>query len=138
MTGTPRKYELVRDPKMTLADGTVLYRIRALRKFSSLEPGDLGGWVQSEANLNHEGECWVADGGMVIENARVSEDATVWNSLVFGNARVSGNCIVFGDAQVGGSSVVAGMMGIVDGTFFVGDKVSLDLAATRPTTKRVR
>jgi hypothetical protein len=132
MTETPRKYELIRDPKMTIADGSALYRIRALREFSSVKLGDLGGWVQSESNLSHEGECWVADGGMVIENARVSDDATVRNSLVFGHAQVSGNCIVFGDAQVGGSSVVAGMMGIVDGKLFVGEKVLLDLTATRP------
>src|SRR5260364_283528 len=58
-------------------DGRTLYRIRALRDFKYVWIGQLGGYIEKEENLSHEGEAWVFD------NARVFGDARV-----FGNARV--------------------------------------------------
>ena len=121
-----KKYELLQSDRRTLGNGTVVYRIRALRDFWEVKAGELGGYVQSEDNLSHEGKCWVYGDAMVIEHARVSEDAHVSDSLVFGHAQVSGWCIVMGDAQVGGHSVVTGPMGIVDGRLTAGDGVRVD------------
>ena len=42
-----KKYELTNEIK-NLADGVVLYRIRALRDFADVKAGDLGGFVQKE------------------------------------------------------------------------------------------
>ena len=53
----------------------------ALRSFGDVEEGDIGGFIESEKNLSHEGNCWV------YENARV-----------FGNAFVSGNTHLTEDA----------------------------------------
>lgn len=46
-----KKYELMEETK-TLADGTVLHRIRAVVDFADVKAGDLGGWVENEGNLS--------------------------------------------------------------------------------------
>ena len=77
MDAQPKKYELIRNERMTLANGTVVYRIRALKDFRGIKAGTLGGWVQSDANLSQVGTCWLSEGAMAIDDARVSEDAFV-------------------------------------------------------------
>ena len=72
-----KKYELT-DDTITVG-GRTLHRIKALKGFSNVEEGDLGGYVEKEDNLDHSGEAWVSG------NARVYGDA--W---VSGDARVSG------------------------------------------------
>ena len=48
-----KKYELLEsDIKI---DGKKLFRIRALRHFKEVGTGELGGYVQSEKNLSHDG-----------------------------------------------------------------------------------
>ena len=67
-------------------------RIVALRDFGSVKAGDIGGYVESESNLSHEGNCWISDDARVSGNALVSDDAEVSDdAIVSGNARVSGN-----------------------------------------------
>jgi hypothetical protein len=76
-----------------------LRRIRALVAISAMSvvPGDLGGYVETEKNLSHEGNAWVFGNAQVYGNAWVS-----------GNARVSGDARVYGDAQVCGDARVSG------------------------------
>lgn len=123
MDTPPKKYELLHSDRRILGNGAVVYRIRALRDFWEVKAGELGGFVESEDNLSHEGKCWVSGDGMVIEHARVSGDVLVSDSLVFGHAALSGLCIVFNDAQVGGHSVMTGPLGIVDGRMAAGVRV---------------
>lgn len=76
-------------------------RIVALKDFGNIKAGDVGGFVESEDNLSHEGECWI------YEDARVSGDAWVFgNARVAGDAAVSGNAWVYGDASVSGNAKV--------------------------------
>lgn len=107
-----KKYELTSECK-TLDNGTKLFRIRALRDFSNVKAGQLGGWVEKEGNLSHEGDAWVYDYAIVCGKARVFGDARVSgdsviseNSMVFGNAVVSEKARVFGDSWVFGNAVV--------------------------------
>lgn len=51
-----KKYELT-DESIVLDNGISLYRIRALMDFGNVKEGDLGGYVQSEQNLSHSGQC---------------------------------------------------------------------------------
>jgi len=69
------KYELTDEAH---PDYPELRRIRALRDidFQRVHVGDLGGFVQSEANLSQEGDCWVDDMAIVCDDARLEEDAT--------------------------------------------------------------
>ena len=49
--------------------GHTLHRIKAVKDFATISAGTLGGYVESETNLDHTGDAWV------YENARVSGDA---------------------------------------------------------------
>ena len=98
-----KKYELTNETK-TLADGTVLHRIRALRDITRfvVKAGELGGFVEEENNLSQDGKAWVFD------NAEVSGNAKVYgNAEVSGNAKVYGNAWVSGDAWVSGNAEVS-------------------------------
>ena len=96
-----RHYKLI-DQTNTAPNGSVLYRIRALRDLPrhGVKAGDLGGYVEGTHNLS--GDAWVADHAWVSGNARV-----YGNARVADNARVSDRGQVFGDARVYGNARVA-------------------------------
>ena len=78
-----KKYELLVGDYLRAGDRTV-YRIRALRDFGDVRCGDLGGYIESEDNLCHEGDCWVYDvaqvygpGAVVRDNGRARGEAWV-------------------------------------------------------------
>ena len=80
-----------------------LQRIRALKDFGPVVTGDIGGWIEKESNLSHNGDCWVSG------NAQVSEDAEVsGNAWVDGYAKVSGDVNISGDARISGHTRVDG------------------------------
>ena len=117
-----KKYELTEETK-TLSDGTVVHRIRALRKFpinhhtacglspdTVVFPDTLGGYVESEANLSHDGNCWVSEEAMVYGRARVLDNAHVMDhSKVCDYAIIRENAIVSGSARVFGRACVKGV-----------------------------
>jgi hypothetical protein len=56
--GVDKKYELATDlPYKMYGLETKLYQVRSLKDFGKIKKGDLGGWVQSEDNLSHRGNC---------------------------------------------------------------------------------
>ena len=69
------KYVLLQEGR----DGAVgpVRRIMAVRPGPWGPAGTAGGFVGSEANLSHEGDCWIYDNAEVSENARVSGNAQV-------------------------------------------------------------
>jgi len=73
------------------------------RQIRRISDGEVGGWIESEKNLSHEGDAWVSGNAMVSGNALVSG-----NAKVSGNAWVSGTSKVFGDAWVSGDAWVYG------------------------------
>lgn len=94
-----KKYELTNDT-IEIYNQT-LYRIKALKDFSNVKSGDLGGYISGEHNLSHEGDSWVYDNALVYDNAHVYEDAQICNNAqVYGDARVYGNAQVFHNAWV--------------------------------------
>ena len=48
-----------------------LHRIRAIAEFGLVKIGDLGGWIEKEENLSHEGKAWVCGDAEVWGNAKV-------------------------------------------------------------------
>ena len=88
-----------------------LHRIRAVAEFGLVKIGDLGGWIEKEENLSHEGKAWVCGDAKVWGNAKVCGDAKVW-----GNAEVCGDAEVFSASHV----LVIGAIGSRDDftTFF--------------------
>ena len=109
-----KKYEL-QPTDLTTLGGKPLFQVVALRDFGSVLKGDKGGYIESEANLSHNGDCWVSGNTRVYGNARVYGSARVYgdarvygSAWVYGDARVFGNARVFGDARVYGNAWVSG------------------------------
>src|SRR3990167_6886502 len=88
-----KKFELFGDVETKF--GVDVQRVRALRDFGDVKKGDVGGFVEKESNLSHDGDAWVCGNAEVFGNAKVSGDAKA-----YGNARVCGNARVYGDARV--------------------------------------
>lgn len=120
-----KKYKLTNETIVHF--GITLYRIEALMDFSDVKTGDKGGFVQSENNLSHKGDCWVYGNAKVYGNANVFGDAEVYdnaevcgdanvygfanvygNAKVYENVKVRGNADVYGKAEVSGDADVYG------------------------------
>lgn len=151
-----KKYILTDETRFV--EGRILHRIKALRDFDGgfikVKAGELGGWVQCEENLSHEGTAWVyddacvMDSGKIVNSAKVYDTATVQDkavvsctAIVCEHAIVRDSAVVFGRALVGGNAIVGGTSGIfgnahVDGHAYVrGDaKVYEDAVVTGDTT----
>jgi len=122
------KYEMLENDTIALADGTKLYRIRALRDISgAVRSGSLGGYIECAGNLAETDSAWVAGDAKVYGKAQVYGNAWVTNGAqVYGNARVfddaevhgyaqiRGNARVFGDAQVYGHAQVGARVQVYD------------------------
>ena len=98
-----KKYELTTNTKIRM--GRKLFQIKAVISFGDVKAGDLGGYIEKEENLSHDGDAWVSGDAWVYGDAQVSGDAWVsGNALVCGNARVYGGAQVSGDAWVSGNA----------------------------------
>ena len=108
-----KKFEFTGETKTIslLFRTATLHRIRAVAEFGLVKIGDLGGWIEKEENLSHEGKAWVWGNAKVWGNAEVCGDAEV-----LGNAKVWGNAEVFSASHV----LVIGAIGSRDDftTFF--------------------
>ena len=102
-----KKYELTAE--FIEKWGKKLFRIKALISFGSVEAGELGGYIEKEDNLAHDGNAWVSGNAEVYGDARVYGNAEVYgDARVSGDARVYGNAEVYGDAWVSGNAEVYG------------------------------
>jgi hypothetical protein len=86
-----------------------------VRQIYKLKTGEIGGWLESAANLSSYGECWVHPDAMVFENGYVCVDAHVRdNARVFGDAKIQGyasvreNALVHGYSEISGASCISG------------------------------
>ena len=111
------KYELL-DSDTVGIDGITLYRIRALRDFSDVKSGDLGGYIANMGCLSHQGDCWVYDKSNKIVCGCISENAIVngFNSktdniidgdiTISGNAKILYNVDLYGKVRISGNSLI--------------------------------
>lgn len=131
-----KKYVLVNNLTKEFG-GRILYRIVAIKDFGYVKAGDLGGYVENESNLSHEGNCWVFDKAIVCDNAIVSDNACVYkkarvigNARVFGNASVTDNAMIddnvyiYGSAYIHTNARVSGNAEVCD-RVCVGDNASI-------------
>ena len=122
-----KKFELTAE-FVTNIFGNKLFRIKALMAFGDVKEGELGGYVEKEENLDHDGDAWVSGNAQVSGDARVYGDAWVsgnarvyGNAEVYGDARVYGNAWVSGDAQVYGNAEVYGDARVYGNAWVSGD-----------------
>jgi hypothetical protein len=129
-----KKYELTEET--ILVCDLALYRIRALRDFGRVKAGDLGGFIETEDNLSHDGGAWVYDDAEVFGNAKVYGIAWVFeNAKVYGNAKVSGDALVFGNARVFGNAKVYGKAEVFGNTWVFGTAKVFGTARVFENTK---
>ena len=150
----------VKNPKFKLTGETkkyvytTLYRIEALRSFSDVKKGQKGGWVESEENLDHDGDCWIYDNAVVMDKAvvvnnaqvrgeahiegeftRIAQNAyvtdNVWiegGSQVYGDAHVSGNVKLVTHSVITGNARVSGRVRMFNGSWASGNCQVMDIA----------
>ena len=77
-----KKFEFTGETKTIslLFRTATLHRIRAVAEFGLVKIGDLGGWIEKEENLSHEGKAWVWGDAKVWGNAKVCGDAEVFSA----------------------------------------------------------
>lgn len=128
-----KKFELVKDCSIVIRNSSGeainLYAIRALKTFScpiklrgqggvianfTVEEGSIGGWVESEDNLSHEGGCWIFNNARVYDGARIEDNAQIHHiatvnegSIVKDYASITDRARVTRGALVGGCTKVA-------------------------------
>ena len=102
-----KKYEIT---DIAHPDNPKLHRIRALTDVGTdVHKGDLGGFVETEDNLDQEGRAWISEDAIACENAVVCGDAILTDHAVAkGNAYVGKNATVMGDATVQDDAIVCG------------------------------
>ena len=124
-----KKYELT-DEFIVHWSGKKLYRIRALVAFGAVAAGQLGGFVESEKNLDQSlsGSAWVYGNAQVYGYAKVYGNAQVYGNAkvcgdaqVYGYAKVYGNAQVYGDAWVYGNAKVYGYAKVYGNAQVYGD-----------------
>ena len=111
------------DKKYELIESNIkgLYRVKALKDFGHVKKGDIGGYVQSEDNLSHEGYCWVHGNAIIYDNARIYGNAQISDCAVIdGNVRIYGdseiwdyaiirdNALIYGDSVISGNAFIDG------------------------------
>src|ERR1700741_5273104 len=94
------KYEIVADLSKSMGNKK-LFRIRALRDFGQVRAGQLGGYIEAERNLSHDGNAWIYDNAVVRDEAQIDKDAEVHHfATVKDNAKVSCSAKIFGYAAI--------------------------------------
>ena len=88
-----KKYELT--DETVIVDEHILHRIRAIRDIEYIYKGDLGGFIEAERNLSHEGNCWVYCNGKVYGDAHISGNVKIFHYVL-----ICGNTYLLGDVQL--------------------------------------
>ena len=81
-----KKFELTAE-FVTNVFGKKLFRVKALVAFGNVEKGELGGFIENEDNLSHDGNAWVSGNAQVSGNARVSGDAVVYDEADYATVK---------------------------------------------------
>ena len=102
-----KKYEVTGETKQHCG--------RTLCRIKRLSDGLIGGWVEKEDNLSHEGSCFIYDEAMVYDRAKVLDNAIVKNSAeICGHAEIADDAQVYGNANVYDSAQVCDNAKIYD------------------------
>ena len=102
-----KKYEFTGETKN--------YKGRVLHRIKRISDGLVGGWIEKEENLSHEGSCFVYDEAVVFGNGKVYDYARVYDyAEVRGDATVYGYAEVYDYARVYGYARIYGIAEVYD------------------------
>lgn len=67
-------------------EGKILYQIMAIKTIKcenrSIKNGELGGYIEKEENLSHEGNCWVFKESKIIGNSEITGNVRIRKSTI--------------------------------------------------------
>lgn len=98
-----KKYILL--PETKLQKNKIVYRIQAIKNFSDVKEGDLGGFVESEKNLSHSGTCWIYS-GVAMDSSRIEDDAKIYGSSLISKQALVKDLAEIRDSEVTDSAIV--------------------------------
>lgn len=117
------KYEFT--GKTRICRGVTMHQIRAVQSFGAVKAGDIGGWIESEQNLSHNGACWVSEYATVLGDAQVSHDAYISGSaIICEKARIMHRAKVMESACVDGCAIVMDNA-LIQGNAYIGEKARI-------------
>lgn len=109
-----KKY-VITNKQMRIGDRK-FFQVRALRDIGDVKTGHFGGYVENEHNLSQEGNCWIEPMVVLMDNARVENDAQVTgDSVIRDNAIVKDNALV-------SDAVICDNVIVKDDAFIIGGK----------------
>ena len=129
-----KKYEILTDEENTIKfDERVLHRIRALKDFGDVKEGNIGGFVQTEDNLSHDGNSWIYDNAKCMDDARVCDNAKMYNnSKMYDNSRMFDysimydNSIMFDNSRMYNNSKMLDNSRMFDDTMMFDNSIMFD------------
>lgn len=97
---TMRKYKLI-DPEGfdRKYKGIPMKRLIALKNFSDVKKGDLGGLIDESSTLSQDGDCWIYSGSVVIRDSKIDGNAKVRSSSKIESSTIKENTDVKGVIQ---------------------------------------
>ncbi len=105
-----KKYEILSDGSIVSHCSFIpvkVFRIRALKSFGNVKKGDLGGFVEGYHNLSQDGNCWIYDGSICCNNAKVSDNAKLKGfSTMIDDSALTDNAVVDKHSILTHSSIV--------------------------------
>lgn len=78
-----KKYEFTGETK-TCGERT-MHQICAIRDFSDIKAGDIGGWIEKDGNLSQDDDAWVCGNAQVCGDAWVYGKHHLWTSPRIGS-----------------------------------------------------
>lgn len=129
-----KKYRLTND---TINFGSrILHRIQAVKDFSDVKAGDLGGYVETEENLSQVGNAWIYHNAKVFDRAKVYDNAKIYdNAMAFNKARIYNNAIVLSNAKVYNCAKVGGRAEVRDNALIFDNADVFNIASVRDNAR---
>lgn len=120
---TDKKYVILAGEHPNINYSAEIYnRIKAVKDFSNIKFGTLGGYIEKESNLSQTGNAWV--GCDSTGCALVSGNAQVYdNALVTGGGRKSSYDSYGGSTYVRGNAKIYGNAKVLNGSTVSGGKI---------------
>lgn len=94
-----------KDPTKNVCSWVTEYDLVDTVSFTAANAGDLGGWVEKEANLEQSGNAWVAGEAKVYGDAKVTSNSYVGDEAVVSGKASVGSSYVRNKARISGGYV---------------------------------
>jgi len=115
-----KKYELT-GYYLEISATSKLFRIKALRDFSDVKKGQLGGFVQNEYNLSHEGDCWIYSDASACDSSKVQDNAKLRDFCMLRDyAKLSDNAVMQEYVTLEGRGSLSGNAVMMNDSFMTG------------------